>query len=641
MKRIAMLLIILLALALAFVYGANEMYGGGGGRNEAYGNQWQNVPANIVPDANNLYLGSEENPWKGLYLAGDTLYLGDLELHDEHEEGGLEFDGQLHLHSLDGVASNVHIHEGTEPPSDAAGDGHRIWANASHDLMWQNHEGDSVIIHSAGGAGQWILTGSDISYSDGGVTIGSVNGINYAPGSDVNTDIFTVDVTPGPAGAPLWKFLFGWDGWSTNRKLNISQGGSGLWLYFADGLDNFGLYNRAGTPEANIAADTGSFALDTSAGAVYVKTSDTVNTGWEQLSNVGHSHTESQISDLDHFDGFISSLHGATYDQVAYGNAMGDGLATSATLTYNGSKLLVGDGGIELGRTGADPYLKFGTSGSGQIRADASMIKVTNSSGGTDRFTVNTATGAVAVNSIEIVGADSQVNKSVVEDSANWDAAYTHSQDNTQAHSDYLISESDPVFSAWTGDISHIYNSAGDLDLQDNPNWGNVELFDAVDVANNENGGYFYINRRAPEGNAYLRFYISASQTAFIHASKPLTLQAQQPFTINSVTDDIFFKVGDAAGAKKFYFRDSGNNNVAIIDSDGGAYFAGNVVIGTDAPAASAVVDIVSTAGVLYPPRMTTTQRDAISGVTAGGTIYNTTTNKTQTYDGTTWQDHW
>lgn len=47
------------------------------------------------------------------------------------------------------------------------------------------------------------------------------------------------------------------------------------------------------------------------------------------------------------------------------------------------------------------------------------------------------------VNSIEIVGADGEVNKAAVEDSGNWDTAYTHSQDNSQAHSDYLINNGD------------------------------------------------------------------------------------------------------------------------------------------------------------------------------------------------------
>jgi len=165
----------------------------------------------------------------------------------------------------------------------------------------------------------------------------------------------------------------------------------------------------------------------------------------------------------------------------------------------------------------------------------------------------------------------------------------------------YLLSESDPVFSAWDkstgiiitesqisdlshippfdGDIPEIFNSAGLLKIQPDVQ-GDVELFGDTDVGNGENGKIFKIWRRAAEGNDYIRMYMSAGRTGFIHTDRPLTLQSQVPFTINSVTDDIFFKVGDNAGAKKVYFRDSNNNNIATIDSNGNSYFAGNMGIG-------------------------------------------------------------
>ena len=38
-------------------------------------------------------------------------------------------------------------------------------------------------------------------------------------------------------------------------------------------------------------------------------------------------------------------------------------------------------------------------------------------------------------------------------------------------------------------------------------------------------------------------------------------------------------------------------------------------------------------------PPYTTTERDALSSVTAGSIIYNTTTNKVQVYNGSSWID--
>lgn len=66
---------------------------------------------------------------------------------------------------------------------------------------------------------------------------------------------------------------------------------------------------------------------------------------------------------------------------------------------------------------------------------------------------------------------------------------------------------------------------------------------------------------------------------------------------------------------------------------------AGSVSIGGAANAnASAILDVTSTTKGFLPPRMTTTQRDAITPV-AGLVIYNTTTNKHQGYNGTIWND--
>jgi hypothetical protein len=61
-------------------------------------------------------------------------------------------------------------------------------------------------------------------------------------------------------------------------------------------------------------------------------------------------------------------------------------------------------------------------------------------------------------------------------------------------------------------------------------------------------------------------------------------------------------------------------------------------VIGGTSASASAIVDITSTTKGFLPPRMTTTQRDAISSPAAGLVIYNTTTSKLQVYT-TAWTD--
>jgi len=63
----------------------------------------------------------------------------------------------------------------------------------------------------------------------------------------------------------------------------------------------------------------------------------------------------------------------------------------------------------------------------------------------------------------------------------------------------------------------------------------------------------------------------------------------------------------------------------------------GNVGIGTPTPAASAQLDVNSTTKGFLPPRMDSTQRNAIVSPPAGLTIYNTTINAFQVYNGIAW----
>ena len=61
------------------------------------------------------------------------------------------------------------------------------------------------------------------------------------------------------------------------------------------------------------------------------------------------------------------------------------------------------------------------------------------------------------------------------------------------------------------------------------------------------------------------------------------------------------------------------------------------VGIGTNSPNASAKLDITSTTQGFLPPRMTSTQRNAISSPVAGLTIWNTTYVQLEVYNGSLW----
>ena len=85
-----------------------------------------------------------------------------------------------------------------------------------------------------------------------------------------------------------------------------------------------------------------------------------------------------------------------------------------------------------------------------------------------------------------------------------------------------------------------------------------------------------------------------------------------------------------------FIVRGDTNNNLIRTRCE-------NDQVGLGGPpdgAIGAVVQVVTTTAASVPaPRMTTTERNALSNITNGCMIYNVTTNKLQCHNGTGWQD--
>ena len=128
--------------------------------------------------------------------------------------------------------------------------------------------------------------------------------------------------------------------------------------------------------------------------------------------------------------------------------------------------------------------------------------------------------------------------------------------------------------------------------------------------------------------------YIANGASTFpnVTAGGAVTLQAgfQASAALVGATNNYGFMGLIPAGAGRWNFYAAG---------DAPNYFAGKVGIGVTAPAASAALDVTSTtAGVLFP-RMTTTQRDAISSPADGLVVYNTTDVKLQVRAGGAWVD--
>ena len=91
---------------------------------------------------------------------------------------------------------------------------------------------------------------------------------------------------------------------------------------------------------------------------------------------------------------------------------------------------------------------------------------------------------------------------------------------------------------------------------------------------------------------------------------------------------------GTAAGNTTFW-----NGSSWVLNNNNIFNNGGSVGVGTAAPSASAKLDVTSTTQGFLPPRMTTTQRNAIASPASGLVIFNTTTNCLEYYAGF-WQSN-
>jgi hypothetical protein len=111
--------------------------------------------------------------------------------------------------------------------------------------------------------------------------------------------------------------------------------------------------------------------------------------------------------------------------------------------------------------------------------------------------------------------------------------------------------------------------------------------------------------------------------------------------------------VQNSAGTQLLKVADDGTTTANIFSTTGvtsinnGTLYIGSNFVTTygqsigffGATVASAIVEIQSTTRGFLPPRMTTTQRNAISSPATGLVLYDSTTNKLQCYNGSTWND--
>jgi ethanolamine utilization microcompartment shell protein EutS len=124
----------------------------------------------------------------------------------------------------------------------------------------------------------------------------------------------------------------------------------------------------------------------------------------------------------------------------------------------------------------------------------------------------------------------------------------------------------------------------------------------------------------------------------------------------------VIYEGGAGAGFKLDCSATGNRAKLLVADNDTNAYFiaedgyisiggcddlaadnlninedTGAVGIGTISPNANAMLDVTSTTKAFMPPRMTTTERDAVASPAAGMVVYNITTNVLNFHNGSAW----
>lgn len=134
------------------------------------------------------------------------------------------------------------------------------------------------------------------------------------------------------------------------------------------------------------------------------------------------------------------------------------------------------------------------------------------------------------------------------------------------------------------------------------------------------------IDSGIPENQLFLRALSKASHSTRFEISGNAPTGLSTVVEINNYLN----------GVKRAGVSLASGVSTGILSLEGQVIVA--AVSGSGSPLASVALEVRSTTGAFLPPRMTSTQRDALTAV-AGFEIYNTTTNKHQGYNGSTWND--
>lgn len=378
----------------------------------------------------------------------------------------------------------------------------------------------------------------------------------------------------------------------TNTSLTLTRTAAGQWMSFADGTDTFGLYNRAGTPEGNIAADIGSIAMDTSTGTMYVKTTDTVNTGWTALSTGNIYTTNGTLSGNRIVNAGTNTLtiDGTAADIVFNDGALsvGGNTTLSGTLAVTGNQTNTGDVAINGGDVttsattatlfnstattlnigGAATTVSIGAAtGTATINNATTAITGNATVGGTTTLTgALTANGAATFNGTTTIGDNGDT---VTVNSSDWDISATGDMTGIGAiTADGNFSQTGATtLSTGTGAVSLNGNTSVTGTNTFTVGTGATSLGGTLAVTGNQtNTADLAVNGNTTLGNA-------TSDTTTINGATSVSVAGSRALTLttSSGATQSLLRLANSAGDYDFY-TGTGSPETAVTANIGDVY---------------------------------------------------------------------
>jgi hypothetical protein len=242
----------------------------------------------------------------------------------------------------------------------------------------------------------------------------------------------------------------------------------------------------------------------------------------------------------------------------------------------------------------------------------------------TSIFTLrNGATNFLTTRSSGIAGVDTGLR--IWENSNNFtlDLYGSGSYDHPQRHRFYIGGAAGERFLIGTTTAATIKGSGStsattSLLVQNSAGNSALRVLDDQSVGLYSNSQLCMNSGASPNSNSGLRFLSLGSGKTFIDGWSDGTTKAQNyPLVIGSRVNN------------------NGSNATNSTTAENGT----PVVFGSDVYDSSALVQMNTTTRGFLPPRMTTTQKNTIASPASGLILYDSTTNKLQCYNGSTWND--